>query len=207
MPTFPPGWARAPPEQRVSGSFQVTLAKALRDLQRELQQMGAQDVRVDTDVPTRQDGMPYSDQREPADPGVVVYWSKHGRKYAIACDRYKKIAANVRAVGLTIAAKRAILRYGAATDVAEYRGYEALPPPGETTYDARRDPPPPPPPPRPHRDPHEVLHIAKGAPPAVVRAAFRALAHTLHPDRGGGDAAALQEAIEARNTLLRGGSP
>lgn len=47
-------------------------------------------------------------------------------------------------------------------------------------------PPPPPPPPRPDpHDPYTVLGLLPGAPLALVKAAYRALATLHHPDVGG----------------------
>jgi hypothetical protein len=56
--------------------------------------------------------------------------------------------------------------------------------------EASQTPPPPPPPPRspPGRgpaSPYDVLWLRPGAPPELVRAAYRALAQLHHPDRGG----------------------
>jgi hypothetical protein len=49
----------------------------------------------------------------------------------------------------------------------------------------------PPPPPRPPRskalDPHATLWLLPGAPPELVRAAFKCLATLFHPDKPGGD--------------------
>jgi len=58
-------------------------------------------------------------------------------------------------------------------------------------------------------DPHgpdeayEVLWLRTGAPPEVIRAAYRALAARLHPDVGG-DAAAMRRLNAAYALLLSG---
>lgn len=62
-----------------------------------------------------------------------------------------------------------------------------------------------PPPPRPEApragDPYQTLHLLPSAPPAVVTAAYRALAQLHHPDKGG-DTAAMQ-AINAAVEVIR----
>lgn len=48
---------------------------------------------------------------------------------------------------------------------------------------------------KPHKanlDPFEVLHLLPSAPPEVVRAAYKALAVKLHPDKPTGDTVAMQ---------------
>jgi hypothetical protein len=51
-------------------------------------------------------------------------------------------------------------------------------------------------------NPFAVLHLLPSAPPEVVDAAFRALAKTFHPDKGG-DPAVMRELAEAHTVLTR----
>jgi hypothetical protein len=155
--------------------------------------MGATDVRCEVDGPLRRDGFPLAGSKEPEDPGVVVYWTRGGKKYAMACDRWRDRASNMRAIGKTIEAKRGTERWGAATAEAEYKGYEALPPPsGAPTVRSYAV-----------RAPHEVLGVDARASKAEVVAAFRRLAHEHHPDKGG-SRGAWDEIISARDALLGG---
>jgi hypothetical protein len=101
--------------------------------------MGAKEIVVSTNVPTRRDGLPYADAREPADPGVAVYFTHGKRQLVIACDSYSTVRANMRAVGATVEALRAIQRHGA-TSLLEraFTGFAALPPKGGGDVPGRR---------------------------------------------------------------------
>ena len=67
--------------------------------------------------------------------------------------------------------------------------------------------PPPPPPPSPRPDPRQdaytALWLRPGAPPELVRAAYRVLALLHHPDRGG-DTGAMQRINAAFEVLGKG---
>jgi curved DNA-binding protein len=51
-------------------------------------------------------------------------------------------------------------------------------------------------------EPHVVLGVDPDATPREIRAAFRALALRVHPDRPGGDARAFAEARQAHDEML-----
>lgn len=189
---FPPGWTRATHRKRAAFDADLTIYRAYQDVLNEVRRVGGSDVVIETDLRTRQDGAPIADQRQPLDPGAVVYFTLHGVKRALACDRWDKVQHNLRAIAYTLEAKRAVTRWGCATAEAEYKGYEALPPPGGTTSTSR-----------PRRPAHEVLHVAPNAPREIVLAAFRARAKDLHPDAGG-DQDAFTELVHARDELLAG---
>ncbi len=63
----------------------------------------------------------------------------------------------------------------------------------------------PPPPPRPPRskalDPHATLWLLPGAPPELVRAAFKCLATIYHPDKPTGDEEKMKELNSAYRRL------
>lgn len=50
-------------------------------------------------------------------------------------------------------------------------------------------------------DPYAVLHLRPTAPPAIIRAAWRELAKSLHPDRGG-DVEQFKRAKAAYDQLM-----
>lgn len=127
---WPDGQERTPKHERIRAHrYSVSEARALDDLLHELELMDAREVIVSTNIKLRLDGLPYSNQRTPEDPGVAVYWkTRSGLDVCIACDQYVSMRDNYRAVGLSIAALRAIERAGA-TQILEraYRGFSALP--------------------------------------------------------------------------------
>ena len=166
---WPQGWPRTPDHERQWGAFKVTPDKAQQELIFEIERLGGRYPLVSSDVAVRRDGMPYADQarRKIHDPGVAVYFEKDGKQHVFACDQYDAPWKNIRAIGKTIEAIRAIERYGA-SDMMEraLSAFEALPAP-----DGWRT----------------VLGFPNGPCPSLreVRARYRDLVKTHHPDQGG----------------------
>ena len=113
---------------------------------------------------------------------MAVYWVE--RKWAgttrttsprvVACDHWKTIRDNLRAIGLTLEALRAIKRAGA-SDLIEraFMGFNALPADaGAGTMTLARPW-------------HVVLGISEGSSKMQVELAFRKQLQTKHPDHGG----------------------
>lgn len=194
-PAFPANWARA--QRRENGPFRVSFASARNDVQSEVGRMQASNLRIDVDIPLRRDGLPYADFKQPEDPGVVVYWTKGGVQFAIACDRYRDAASNMRAIALTLKAKRDIQRWGATTEKAEYEGFKALPPPtgAPGDYQAMEEVVP----------PHVVLGVHERASKNEIKAAYREKVLSAHPDKGG-TADQLRKVTEAYQALIAGAS-
>lgn len=140
------------------------------------------------------------------EPGVIVSFRLPGNKPVVfPCDRYTSKAQNAAAIAATLEAKRAIERHGVSTLEREFEGYLALPS-GDAVADAAaaqlQRPRPMPPPATPDELPHVVLGVQPDAPAEVVEGAWRALAKTAHPDRGGTDAA-MHRITAARDAMLR----
>jgi len=93
---------------------------------------------ISSNIPLRQNGLPYSGRREPEDSGVAVYFTRKQQQICIACDTFDKAWKNMRAIGLSIRDMRGPESRGCAsiTDQA-FGGFTALPPP-----DAMTPPPP-----------------------------------------------------------------
>lgn len=147
---WPAGWKRTPASGRVHGKFNkktrdsssyatkrsVTIAEALARVRDELERMGihADDLVISTNLTLRLDGFPRSDQREPADPGVAVYWRARfdtsQPPKCMAIDSYLRVADNLAAVAATLDAMRAIERHGGAMILQRaFQGFTALPGP------------------------------------------------------------------------------
>lgn len=168
---WPDGWKRTKrPERSRFGRYnsKVSISKATWFVLDELRRMGIPDfnVIISTDLKLRQDGLPYSNQREPEEQGVSVWWKDGGRQKVIALDKYDRIADNLYAIGKTIEAMRGIERWGSGEILERtFTGFTALPPAG-----------------RPWR---QVLGYPEGNDLTEVKRLYRKAMTVQHPDHGG----------------------
>lgn len=154
----------------------------------ELGRLGARNVVVSTNLRLRNDGLPYARDRAPDDQGVAVYFDYAGGQKCFACDRWRTIEENLRAIYKSIEAIRGLERWGSKSFVdAAFTGFSALPAPGQQS----------------RRHWRQVLAIdANDAPTRNdVEAAYRAAAKRAHPDLGG-SSEAMAEVNQARTEAL-----
>lgn len=167
---WPDGWPRRDSWRREGSRYEVSFADAAGEVRRSLRLMSARTPVISTNVPLRRDGLPYADYREPKDPGVAVYWDRRNsagqwESRVIACDVWRTVRENMRAVGLTLEAFRMLERTGVSEVLDRaYSGFAALPPPA---------------------DHWSVLGLERGASADDIRRRQRELAIKHHPDRGG----------------------
>lgn len=199
---WPIGWRRTASAARTRARFgkaasrsgdrwipgrDLTIAEGLGRVKVELSRMNVSpdDLVVSTNLTLRLDGLPRSDQREPADPGAAVYWiERGGERRVMAIDVYDRVADNLAAIAATLEAMRAIERHGGAVVLERaFTGFLALPPP-ETTLSLPRD-----------RTWREVLgfegfgaHLISAE---LLRERHRSRVRQHHPDRPDGDAAEM----------------
>jgi hypothetical protein len=84
---------------------------------------------LSTNIPLRQDGLPYANYRQPDDKGVAVYFQYKKESIVICCDRWNKIEHNLWACAKTIEAMRGIERWGVSDFLKRsFTGFNALPP-------------------------------------------------------------------------------
>lgn len=206
---WPDGWKRAPSRARAqfgkqrtifnattgrqdyAGKGQLSVAQALERLGATLDRMDVRDALISTNVELRFDGAPRSDRREPADPGVAVYWQKNRKKQCMAIDRYDRVADNIAAIAATLEAFREVKRHGGGEILERsFQGFAQLPAAIVTE--------------RPWR---EIFNFPLNfpAPEASSRAAvdfmetrFRELARVLHPDISKDDGERMRELNRAR---------
>ncbi|HYG06495.1 MAG TPA: J domain-containing protein [Stenotrophomonas sp.] len=203
--SWPVGWKRTPPAERTTARFakkerqyrtsqhgngttstsswltsrQVTIADGVARVRAELERMGIHDddLVISTNLELRLDGLPRSGQREPADPGVAVYWTdryfRNEPPRCMAIDSYDRVADNLAAVAATLEAMRAIERHGGAAILERaFSGFAALPSPAAENW-------------------RDVLD------PADPEGSYRRLRSQHHPDRDGGSPAAFQRVQRA----------
>lgn len=207
---WPPGWKRTAAGARTVGRFgttkqsragswrsvqDISIAEATQRLREELSRLGVRsdDLVLSTNLKLRLDGLPRSDQAQPADPGAAVYWTdRHSRDAprCMAIDRYTKVEQNIAALAATIEAMRAIERHGGAIVLERaFTGFAALPAPIVAGM---------------KRDWWLVLQLDTRSPTVdEINAAYRRLASMFHPDRAGGDAARMAELNQARDEALK----
>lgn len=165
---YPLSWPAGRPRsgRRLVPVFKPGSFAAMRDgLLAELVRFGAVNVVLSTNVSLRQDGLPLAGQRQPADPGVAVYFRRKDRDLCLACDRWATVEANMRAVADVVEAIRLIGRRGTGDMVdAAFTGFTALPA-GPRWW--------------------EVLGVDPDAPTDAVRDHYSRLVMQHHPDRGG----------------------
>ena len=125
---WPENWLRIKHPTR--SRFKTTFGVARDELMAEIRRMGGKKTILSTDIPLRNDGLPYSNHRPPKDKGVAVYFEYKGNKMSFACDAWDRVQDNVWSIRKTIEALRGIERWGA-SDMLEraFRGFTALPPP------------------------------------------------------------------------------
>lgn len=205
--SWPDGWKRTPVNQRASGRFSkgsrqtsstagvaswlkmnpVSVFEAIQRIQSELDKLGVRDgdAVISTNIPTRLDGLPRSNQGEPQDPGAAVYWVMKNRKECMAIDRYSRVADNLAAIAATLEALRAIERHGGAEILERaFRGFTALP--ENTSGKSWRD----------------ILGLyGDGVSVEIVKKQFLILAKMKHPDTGGKEEE-FRELIWARDAAI-----
>lgn len=178
--SWPPGFPRTVKPKKSPfeiKSFEVTRQRLFG----ELRLLRASDLILSTNIPLRNDGMPYANRNRLPDPGVAIYFKWRGEDRVLACDRWDRIEDNLHAIELTIAALRGLERWGASDILRRaFTGMTALPAPPQWW---------------------DVLEVREDSSIEVCEANYRVRIQAAHPDRGGseGKAASLNWAItEAR---------
>lgn len=175
---WPDGWPRTPSFKRENSKFgKLTGSRVIGQLLDELRRLGARHVVISTNVPLRQDGLPYADKvdRKLDDPGVAVYFALNGKPLSMARDKYRTPWENMRSLVLAIDAIRSIERHGGSTMMERaFDGFTALPPPAAQS------------------EWWDILQVTRNATRVEIDANFRRLARDRHPDRGGSHAQMAQ---------------
>lgn len=180
---WPENWPRRPGNKRQRSRFNQTRQRAAQHLVWEIERLRGRQIILSTNIATRRDGLPYASGPEPADPGVAAWFTLNGQQQCFPCDRWDRVADNMHAIELSIAALRGLERWGAKTMVeAAFKGFAALPPPGVSNW-------------------RDVLgRDISNRSEAIER--YRELALERHPDHGGSDAM-MADLNAARDAALK----
>lgn len=183
--TWPPQFPRA--KYRENGKFKTALPNAIKNVQGSLKLFAS-------DSGKKLDQLVISSNvtlgvDSPADPGVAVWFVWDGLQVCIPVDRYYSVASNLQAIHHIIEARRVELRHGTLALVrATFTGFLSLPAPQGSHWT-------------------DVLALPKGAKQDDVRAAYRRLASTAHPDRPGGSHERMAALNAAQDAALRECAP
>lgn len=195
---WPEGRARTKPTDRRISRFGgrgdrvhgMSPYESAKHLLEEMRKLGASHVTITSELPTRNDGLPYSDGRT-KEPGIAVWFVQQGVERVFACDVWRSAAENMHAITLSVEAMRGLDRWGMADVVRlAFAGFAALP---------SGDPETPPAPIKRHW--REVLGMTgigvSGCDPedvlAIAKARHRRMIAAAHPDAGVGDHALAAE--------------
>lgn len=208
---WPPAFRRTAASERKRANFgrvtqregmsytskeRMTVAVAARRLTKEISSINnaSRSMRVDpdalivsTNIKIKLDGLPYSNQRDPDDPGVAVYFKLDGVPHCLPCDRWSTVADNLAAIAAHIGAMCGMERWGVGDIRAAFAGYKALP--GATIQQAMTV----------EEAARFIEQAAIGSDPQMAmgvvaeilrdsqnyRALYREAAKMLHPDTGG----------------------
>jgi len=191
---WPPGRPRIPSRERLPDRYGAnTVPQALASAEAEVKRWRA---------PTRSARIiswelssDYLGRAKPDDPGAALWFTLGGKDITsgaslmvLACDRFKSLPQNIRALSLTMERLRLVDEVGAYSLIAAVEGARALPPPGAAVA-------------VPDRPWREVLGIAGEAPLLIAEAAYRALARKA--GEGSPKLTELNLAIEAARRELR----
>jgi len=148
-----------------------SVAEGRRTVADQVRLFGGKDLIISSNLELRLDGNPRSNQKQPMDRGVAIFFKRQGQDMALACDVYSTVEDNLWALCRTLDALRQIERDGSPSLINRaFKGFAALPDP-----DARKW--------------WEVLNVHETASNPDIRTAYLSLAKKYHPDTGdnGGD--------------------
>src|SRR4051812_28607337 len=95
---WPIGYPRTKHPQ-VNGHFKTTFATARDRCLLEIKRLGGKDAVISTDIPVRNDGLPYANAARMTmqSQGVAVYFNYNGEPVVFCCDKWHSVAANMQA--------------------------------------------------------------------------------------------------------------
>lgn len=184
---WPEGWPRAQSWQiKVARFGDHSVAKGRRVLADQVRLFGGSDLIISSNIELKLDGLPKSNQRQPDDRGVAIFFKRDGLDMALACDIYTTVEDNLWALCRTLDALRQIERDGSPSLINRaFKGFAALPAPDAKKW-------------------WEVLGVAENATDQEIRQAFHKLARRYHPDnKETGDPALFRQATEAYELATR----
>lgn len=165
---WPENWPRTDPVNQKHARFRDrSVFNARKVLENEVRRFGAGGLIISSNLELKLDGTPRSNQRQPEDRGVAIYFTREDQDMALACDVYTTVEDNLWALCRTLDALRQIERDGSPALINRaFKGFAQLPDPDTLPW-------------------WSVLQLTKNATKDDIVSAYRKLAFQTHPDHGG----------------------
>ena len=162
---WPEGWPRAQSAQIKRARFgDHSVAEGRKVVADQVRLFGGRDLIISSNLELRLDGNPRSNQRQPGDRGVAIFFKRAGVDVALACDIYTTVEDNLWALCRTLDALRQIERDGSPSLINRaFKGFAALPDPNQREW-------------------WEVLNVARTAGDEEIKRAYFGLAKKYHTD-------------------------
>lgn len=184
---WPEGWPRAQAVYIKRARFgDHSVAEGRRVVMNQVRLFGGKDLIISSNLELRLDGNPRSNQRQPADRGVSIFFKRGGQDVALACDIYTTVEDNLWALCRTLDALRQIERDGSPSLINRaFKGFAALPDPDTRTW-------------------WEALGVAETASSDEIKKRYFDLARQYHPDnKDTGNAELFRQVQNAYEAALR----
>jgi hypothetical protein len=162
---WPEGWPRAKSHEIKHARFgDHSVAQGRREVADEVRLFGGTNLIISSNLELRLDGNPRSNQRQPIDKGVAIFFKRNKIDMALACDIYTTVEDNLWALFRTLHALRQIERDGSPSLINRaFKGFKALPDPNAREW-------------------WDVLKVAETASDEEIRQAYFKSARQYHPD-------------------------
>jgi hypothetical protein len=148
--------------------FDTSFAAARDGIVKELRLLGARDVVISTNVPLKQDGLPYANFKSLQDTGVAVYFTYEKEQMVFCCDKWKKVEDNLTAIKKTVNSFRMMPEWGVSDMLKRaFTGFKTLPAASVA------------------KEWWQVLGVPQISTKDEVSKAYKNLAKMHHPDAGG----------------------
>lgn len=162
-----------------SARFDTNFATARDAIIREIKLLGGKSIVLSTNIPLRNDGLPYANFSKPKDAGVALYFTFQNEPVVFACDKWDRIEDNMQAIRKTIEAIRGLERWGVSDMLKRaFTGFKALPASAN------------------EQSCWDILGVSMDASNDKIKEAYRQKIKIHHPDKGG-DAEQFQKVQKA----------
>ncbi len=171
---FPLHWPQGYPvtTHRQESKFKCTFAEARDGIFFELSRLGATEILISSNINPNKNGLIVAGRLVYDNPGVAVYFKYKGEPKVIACDKWKFIHENFRAIEKSVEAIRGLDRWGCTNIISQaVSGMKELPMNAGESYGAW----------------WQILEATENSSPDFIENNYKRLRKQYHPDMPGGD--------------------